>query len=73
MNDDQEKLTEEEKNETQYKALGSNNPRAPQNIVEFSFKERKFKQDQPVDHMVYHVSMEGNILTEDSLEYEDQK
>ena len=73
MNEEQLKLTPEEKEEMQYKSLSSNNPRAPHNIVEFSFKDKKFKSDQAVDHMVYHVQVDGYILMEDSLEYEDQK
>lgn len=55
------------------KSLTSNNPRAPHNLVQFSFKDRVFKTDQNVDQMVFHVNVDGNILMEDSLEYEDQK
>ena len=43
INDDILKLTPEELEENIYKNLTSNNPQAAENIVEFSFKERKFK------------------------------
>ena len=54
------------------KQLGSNNPQAPHNLFQFSFKERIFKGDQNVDQMVYHVSIDGNILMKDSEDHQDQ-
>ena len=30
-----------------------------------------FKNEQNVDHLVFHVNVDGNILIDDSLEYED--
>jgi dynein intermediate chain 1 len=73
MNNEQEQLTNEQKEELVYKSLTSNNPQAPHNLVQFSYKDRVFKTDQYVDHMVFHVNMDGNIIQEESLEYEDQK
>jgi dynein intermediate chain 1 len=73
INDDILKLTPEELEETLYKCLTSNNPQAAENIVEFSFKDRRFKVDNNVEHLVFHASLDGNILPADSLEFEDQK
>jgi hypothetical protein len=40
---DQEQLTNEQKDEQIFKVLNSNNPQAPHNICQFSFKDRNFK------------------------------
>jgi len=73
INDDILKLTPEELEENNWKWLTSNNPQAADNIVEFSFKERKFKVDNNVEHLVFHATVDGNILLAESIEYEDQK
>ena len=71
-NDDILPLTAEEKEEQIIKNLNSNNPQAPHNMVQFSFKERLFKQDQNVEHMIFHVNMDGNLLQHESDDHRDQ-
>ena len=69
---DQEQLTTEEKEEQIIKTLKANNPRAPHNICSFSFKDRTWKVDDQVDHLVFHVNIDGNILLKDSDDFRDQ-
>lgn len=68
---DQEQLTNEEKEEQIIKTLNSNNPQAPHNVCQFSFKERLFKVDDQVDHLVFHVNLDGSILLKDSDDARD--
>lgn len=70
---DQEQLTAEEKDETIFKTLGANNPQAPQNLCYFSFKKRQWEVDDAVDHLVFHVTIDGAILMRDSEEAVDQE
>lgn len=70
---DQEELTQEEKEEMLFKVLNSNNPQAPHNLTKFSFKERCFKTEEIVDQLVFHYSVEGNILLNESDEARDQE
>jgi hypothetical protein len=49
LGNDQEDLTQEQKDETIYKKLTSNNPQAPINVTKFSYKERLFKTDDSVE------------------------
>lgn len=70
---DQEELTAEQKDETIFKVLNSKNPQAPQNITKFSWKDRCFKTEEIVDQLVFHYSVEGNILLQDSEEARDQE
>jgi hypothetical protein len=51
---DQEQLTNEQKDEQIIKTLNSNNPQAPHNICQFSFKDRHFKVDDQVEHLYFH-------------------
>lgn len=59
---DQEQLTAEEKEEQVIKTLTSHNPQAPHNLCHFSFKERAYKVEDNVDHLVFHVQIDGSIL-----------
>jgi hypothetical protein len=70
---DQEQLTAEEKEEQIIKNLNSNNPQAAHNLVQFSFKDRVYKTEQNVDHMVFHINMDGCILQNESDDYRDQQ
>ena len=45
MNNDREILPPEKLEENIIKTLTSNNPNAPHNLVQFSFKDRNFKVD----------------------------
>jgi hypothetical protein len=70
---DQEQLTAEEKEENIIKSLNANNPNAPHNSTFFSYKERCFKRDDIVEHVVTHFCFEGDLLTKDSDEARDME
>jgi dynein intermediate chain 1 len=70
---DQEQLTAEEKDEQIIKTLNSNNPQAPHNLCQFSFNDRKFVINDQVEHLVFHVNMDGCILLKDSDDARDQE
>jgi hypothetical protein len=65
---DQEELTAEERDEVHFKVLTSNNPQAAHNLTKFSWKERCFQTEGVVDQLVFHHSVDGNILLKDSDE-----
>jgi hypothetical protein len=69
---DQEDLTQEQKDETVYKKLTSNNPQAPNNVTKFSYKERLFKTDDSFEQIVFHYQCDGDILVAESEEARDQ-
>jgi hypothetical protein len=54
LGNDQEDLTQEQKDATIYKKLTSQNPMAPANVTKFSYKERVFKNDDAVEQIVFH-------------------
>jgi len=54
------------------RVLYPSNPRAPQNITQFSFKERSFKRDDQVDQCCWHFSMDGAIFLKESQEAQEQ-
>ncbi|CAE8631897.1 unnamed protein product [Polarella glacialis] len=54
------------------RVLYPNNPRAPHNVTQFSYKEKVFKKDDQVDQVVMHFSIDGAILLKDSPEAQDQ-
>jgi len=71
--EDQLQLTPEElEKEVPPRVLYPANPRAPQNITYFSFKDRAFKRDDQVDQCTFHFSMDGAILLKDSPEAIEQ-
>merc|ERR1712151_341040 len=73
MGEDQLMLSPEELDkEVPPRILYPNNPRAPHNITQFSFKDKLFKKDDHVDQCVFHFVMDGTILLKDSPEAEDQ-
>jgi hypothetical protein len=41
--------------------------------VQFSFKDRVFKVDDQVDHLVFHVQVDGDIILKDSDAGRDQE
>lgn len=59
---EQEPLTEEEKKEPIYKSLIALNPQAAHNIMQFSFKERKFVRMDETNHIVTHYQIEGDQI-----------
>lgn len=71
MGIDQLQLTQEEKDESVIKTLTANNPQAPHNISQYSFKDRHFKVEDQVDMLTFHHSFEGNIMLKESDEAMD--
>jgi len=72
--EDQISMTPEElEKEVPPRVLYPANPRAPQNITQFSFKDRAFKPDTQVDQAVFHFQMDGAILLKESAEAQDQE
>ena len=70
---DQEQLTAEERDATIIKTLNANNPLAPHNLTKYSFKDRQFKTEDTVDHLVFHFSCDGDVVLKDSDEARDQE
>jgi len=70
---DQEQLTAEEKDEQIIKTLNSNNPQAPHNLCQFSFNDRKFVVNDQVEHLTFHINIDGSILLKDSDDARDQE
>jgi hypothetical protein len=68
---DQEQLTAEERDATIIKTLTSNNPQAAHNTTKFSYKDRNFKTDDIVEHMVFHFMFDGHVVAKDSDEARD--
>ena len=70
---DQEQLTAEERDATIIKTLTSNNPQAAHNTTKFSYKDRNFKTDDIVEHLVFHFQFDGHVVAKDSDEARDQE
>ena len=51
---DQEQLTAEEREANIIKTLCANNPQSAHNTTKFSYKDRNFKTDDIVEHMIFH-------------------
>jgi dynein intermediate chain 1 len=69
--DEQEDLTQEEKDEVHLKQLTTKNPQAPTNITTFSFADRQFKLNDQVEQIVFHYSVDGDIIMKDTPEAND--
>jgi hypothetical protein len=41
--------------------------------MQFSFKDRIFKAEQNVEHIVFHISHDGNLLQHESDDHRDQQ
>ena len=70
---DQEQLTIEEKEANIIKTLNANNPLAPHNLTKYSFKDRFFKTEDTVEHLVFHFQFDGDVILKDSDEARDQE
>lgn len=68
---DQEQLTVEEKDATIIKTLNANNPQAPHNLTKYSFKDRIFKTEDTVEHIVFHFVFDGDVILNNSDEARD--
>lgn len=73
MGIDQLTLSQEEKDAMIIKTLTSDNPQAPHNIVQYSFKDRHYKINDQVEMLEFHHLFEGNIMLKDSDEAADQE
>jgi len=70
---EQEDLTQEEKDSVHLKKLTTNNPQAASNTTTFSFAERIFKQETSVEQIVFHYSVDGDIIMKETSEANDQQ
>ena len=70
---EQEDLTQEEKDKVILKCLTTKNPQAPQNLTLFSFAERCFKLSDQVEQIVFHYSVDGDIIMKETIEANDQQ
>ena len=70
---DQEQLTAEERDATIIKTLTPNNPQSAHNTTKFSYKDRNFKTDDIVEHLVFHFQFDGHVVAKDSDEARDQE
>jgi len=69
---EQEDLTQEEKDKVHLKKLSTKNPQAASNVTTFSFAERCFKLDASVEQIVFHYSVDGDIIMKETSEANDQ-
>jgi dynein intermediate chain 1, axonemal len=63
---EQEDLTQEQKDEVILKTLTTKNPQAPSNITTFSYAERRFMKEDSVPQIVFHYEVDGDIIMKDT-------
>lgn len=79
--DNQLKLTEDQLGEEVTRVLTANDPNVPNNITRYNYKEKAYKQDPegPMDHVAFHLYLDGCSLHKDSdeavqqINYEESK
>lgn len=79
--DNQLQLTVEQLDEDFTRVLTANDPNVPNNITKYNYKEKSYKQDPegPMDHLVFHLQLDGCSLHKESedvvaqQEFEDNK
>mmetsp|Transcript_18229 Transcript_18229/g.17563 ORF Transcript_18229/g.17563 Transcript_18229/m.17563 type:complete len:673 (+) Transcript_18229:109-2127(+) len=79
--DNQLQLTAEQLVEDFTRVLTANDPNVPNNITKYNYKEKSYKQDPegPMDHLVFHLQLDGCSLHKESedvvaqQEFEDNK
>jgi len=77
--DDQEKLTEEQKNEVFTKTITAADPNVATTITRFDYTEGEFKVDSALDHLAVHFVMLGDLIDRESdearrqIEYAEMK
>ena len=66
--DNQLNLTEEQLEEEFTRVLTANDNNVPNNITKYNYKEKAYKQDPegPMDHLAFHLQMNGCALHKDS-------
>ncbi|KAF4679682.1 hypothetical protein FOZ60_014767 [Perkinsus olseni] len=71
--EDQLDLTPEElEKEVPPRVLHPHDPHAPDNITQFSFKDRVYKPDNQVDHTAWHLAVDGVLMLSDSPEAQEE-
>eukprot|EP00831_Metopus_contortus_P047799 TRINITY_DN3871_c0_g2_i4.p1 TRINITY_DN3871_c0_g2~~TRINITY_DN3871_c0_g2_i4.p1 ORF type:complete len:767 (+),score=141.83 TRINITY_DN3871_c0_g2_i4:212-2302(+) len=63
---EEEILTEDQKNRSERRMLTRINPAAPHNLMVYSFKESSYKKIDDVSQLIVHYSLAENILKKDS-------
>jgi dynein intermediate chain 1 len=73
--EDQLVLTEEQLDEDITRILTANDPNIPNNITKYNYKDRCYKPDPegPMDHLSFHLSIEGSSLHKESEDAIQQK
>jgi dynein intermediate chain 1, axonemal len=73
--ENQLQLPEEKLEEEISKVLTANDPNVPNNITKYNYKDRSYKQDPegPMDHLAFHLSLDGCCLFKDSEEADQQQ
>lgn len=68
-------LTEEQLEEEFTRVLTANDPNVPNNITKYNYKEKAYKQDPegPMDHLFFHLQMDGCSFHKESEEAINQK
>eukprot|EP00767_Chilomastix_cuspidata_P006221 gnl/Chilomastix_cuspidata/655.p1 GENE.gnl/Chilomastix_cuspidata/655~~gnl/Chilomastix_cuspidata/655.p1 ORF type:complete len:771 (+),score=282.21 gnl/Chilomastix_cuspidata/655:46-2358(+) len=66
-------LTEKQLDEEHTRMLTANNPNAPDNIVQFSYKEQMFKLKGMVSQAEFHIAMDGDLILRDGEEAKQQE
>lgn len=73
--ENQLQLTEEQLEEEHTRVLTANDPNVPNNITKYNYKEKAYKQDPegPMDHLVFHLQLDGCSLHKESEEAQQQQ
>lgn len=79
--EEQLELSEKQLEDEITRVLTANDPNVANNITKYNYKDRAYKQDPegPMDHLVFHFSVDGCSLHKDSeeaqqqVQYEDAK
>jgi dynein intermediate chain 1 len=73
--DNQLSLSEEKLEEDITRVLTANDPNVPNNITKYNYKEKAYKQDPegPMDHLSFHLILDGCSLHKESEEADLQQ
>ena len=61
------------KGEQAIKTFNSFIPQAPKNFCQFSFRDRKLIVNDEIEHLTFHIKIDGSILLKDSDDARDQE
>lgn len=73
--DNQLQLSDEQLDEEHTRVLTANDPNVPNNITKYNYKEKAYKQDPegPMDHLAFHIQLDGCSLHKESEEAQAQQ